>query len=129
MFSTAQIELPASGDAPDTESGVSRLLDTSGQVLAGMPPFLSIVPVAGPAVFVYVGFGVVLLLLLVPPLALLATLAGVALIVAAALVALVALVVALVRAPFLLVRLLCVRRPGRVSLPVPHVRTVRIRRA
>ena len=85
-------------------------------------------PVRGTAVFVYVGFGVVLLLLLVPPLALLATLIGVALVVTAALVVLVAPAVAIVEAPFLLVRFLRARRLGHFSLPVPHMRKVKVRR-
>ena len=85
-------------------------------------------PVAGPAVSVYVGFAVVLLLLLVPPLALLATLMGVALVVATALVVLVGLAVAIFRAPFLLVRFLRGHRPAHFSLPVPHMRNVKVRR-
>jgi hypothetical protein len=129
MLSTALIEPSVSGDAPDTQLGASGLPDNAGRLLAGLPPLLSVVPVAGPPVFVYVGFGAVLLLLLVPPLALVATLAGVALVVAAALVALVVLVAIIVKAPFLLVRHLRGRRLDHLSLPVPHVRKVRVRRA
>ena len=124
MTATALIEPPASDDAPDSRPGASHLLDP-GQLLAGLPPLLSVVPVAGPAAFVYVGFGAVLLLLLVPPLALLVTLAGVALVVTAALVALGVVAVAIVQAPFLLARRL---RGRRFSLPVPHVRSVKVRR-
>ena len=76
-------------------------------------------PVAGPAVFVYMGFGVVLLLLLVPPLALLATVVGVALVVLAG---------AILEASFRLVRLLRGHPLGHFSLSVPHIRTV-VRRA
>ena len=123
MTATALIEPPASDNAPDTKPSASHELDS-----AGLPPLLSVVPVAGPAVSVYVGFGVVLLLLLVPPLALFATLMGVALVVAAALVVLVALAVAIFRAPFLLVRFLRGHRLGHFSLPVPHMRNVTVRR-
>ena len=98
------------------------------QLQAELPPLLSVVPQAGPPVFAYAGFGVVLLLLLVPPLTLLVTVMGVALVAAAALVALVALVVAIVEAPFLLVRSLRGHRLGHLSLPVPHVRKVKVRR-
>ena len=52
-------------------------------LLAGLPPLLTRVPVAGPPVWVFVGFGGVLLLLLVPPLALVVTLMGVMLLAAA----------------------------------------------
>jgi len=114
MTATALIEAPASDNAPDTS--------------AGFPPLFSVVPVAGPAVSVYVAFAVVLLLLLVPPLALVATLMGVALVVATALVVLVALAVAILRAPFLLVRFLRGHRPAHVSLPVPQMRNVTVRR-
>jgi hypothetical protein len=124
MTASAFIEPPVRDTAPDRRSGASRLQD-AGQLLAALPPLLSVVPVAGPAVFVYVGFGVVLLLLLVPPLALLATLAGVAFVVVAALVALGVAVVAIVKAPFLLAR----RLPGRrFALPVQQVRSLKVRR-
>ena len=123
MTATALIEPPASDNAPDTKPSASHELDS-----AGLPPLLSVVPVAGPAVSFYVGFAVVLLLLLVPPLALLATLMGVALVVATALVVLVALAVAIFRAPFLLVRFLRGHRPAHFSLPVPHMRNVKVRR-
>jgi len=128
MTATALIEPPASDVAPDTAPSASHL-HHPGQLIAGLPPLLSVVPVAGPAAFVYLGFGVVLLLLLVPPLALLATVVGAMLVAATALVVLVALVVALVKAPFLLVRLLREHRPGHFSLPVPHVRKLKVRRA
>ena len=75
-----------------------------------------------------VGFGVVLLLLLVPPLTLVATLMAVALVVAAALVALVALAGAILAAPFLLVRRLRGHRLPHFSLPVPRVHKVKVRR-
>lgn len=123
MTATALIEPPASDNAPDSKPSASHELDS-----AGLPPLLSVVPVAGPAVSVYVGFAVVLLLLLVPPLALLATLMGVALVVAAAVVVPVALAVAIFRAPFLLVRFLRGHRPPHFSLPVPHMRDMTVRR-
>jgi hypothetical protein len=122
MNATTLIEPSASDGAPDTSSSASRLLD---QLQGGLPPLLSVVPQAGPPVFVYAGFGLVLLLLLVPPLTLLATVMAVALVVATALAVLVALIVAIVGAPFLLARRL---RGHRFSLPVPHLRTVKVRR-
>ena len=70
--------------------------------LPGVPPLLDLVPQAGPPVFVYAGFGVVLLLLLV---------AGAVLV-----------------APVLLVRGLRGHRPHRFSLPVPRVHRVKVRR-
>ena len=117
MSSTTLIESPVSGTAPETRPSSSSL-----------PPLLGVVPVAGPAAFVYVGFGVVLLLLLVPPLTLLVTVVGFALVVATALVALVVLVAAIIKAPFLLVGVLRGRRLGHISLPVPQVSNVRVRR-
>ena len=98
------------------------------ELLAERPPLFSFVPVAGPPVFVLVGFGVLLLLLLVPPLTLLATLVGVALLVAAAVVALAVLAGAIVAAPFLLVRRLREHPLPHFSLPVPHVGEVKVRR-
>jgi hypothetical protein len=96
--------------------------------LPGIPPLLDLVPQAGPPVFVYAGFGVVLLLLLVPPFALLATLVAVTLVVTASLVALTALAGALLVTPVLLVRGLRGHRPPRFSLPAPHVHRVKVRR-
>jgi hypothetical protein len=125
MTATALTEPPASDDAPDTQPSASHLLD---QLQAGLPPLLSVVPQAGPPVYVYAGFGVVLLLLLVPPLTLLATVVGVALVMAAALVALGVLAVAIVEAPFLLVRFLRGHRLRHFSLPVPHLRKLKARR-
>jgi hypothetical protein len=90
-------------------------------LLAGLPPLLSRVPTAGPPVWVLVGFGGVLLLLLVPPLALVVTLMGVALLAALAVAALVALIGAVVAAPFLLVRRLREQRLPHFSLPVPRL--------
>jgi hypothetical protein len=119
MTATALTEPPASADAPRA----SHLPDSGD-----LPPLLSIVPGAGPPVFVYMGFGVVLLLLFVPPITLVATLMGVALVVMAALVVLVALAVAIVEAPFLLVRFLRAHRLGHFSPPVPHMREVKVRR-
>jgi hypothetical protein len=104
-------------------TATSHQLDSGGP-----PPLLSIVPVAGPAVSVYVGFPVVLLLLLVPPFALLATLLAVALVVATALVVLVALAAVIVRAPFVLVRFLRGTRPAGFSVPVPQMRKVKLHR-
>ena len=74
------------------------------------------------------GFGVVLLLLLVPPLTLVVTLMGVALLAAAAVVALVALAGAILATPFVIVHRLRGHRLPHVSLPVPHVRNVKVRR-
>ena len=102
-------------------------LHDSDDPLAELPPLLSVVPVAGPPVFVYAGFGVVLLLLLVPPVTLLATLAGVVLLAAAALVALAALAGAILAAPVLLVHRLRGRPLGHFSLPVPRFRNVKAR--
>src|SRR4051794_7629041 len=119
MTTTALIAPPASGDARDIDAG---------DVQAGLPPLLSFVPVAGPDLFAYAAFGAVLLLLLVPPFTLLATLAFVAVVAAAALAALVALAAAILEAAFLLVRFLCDPRPGRISLSVPHVGHVKVRR-
>jgi hypothetical protein len=119
MTTTALIAPPASDDARDLDSG---------DVLAGLPPLLSLVPVAGPDLFAYAAFGVVLLLLLVPPFTLLATLAVVTLVAAAALAALVVLTAAILKAPFLLVRLVRDHRPAHFSLPVPHLGHVRARR-
>ena len=62
MNATPLIEPTASDGAPDTSSSASRLLD---QLQGGLPPLLSVVPQAGPPVFVYTGLGLVLLLLLV----------------------------------------------------------------
>jgi hypothetical protein len=46
MTTTALTEPPASAEAPDPR-------------LAGFPPLLDLVPVAGPPAFVLLGFGVV----------------------------------------------------------------------
>jgi hypothetical protein len=127
MTSTALIEPPGTADALGTRSHESHLPDF-GERQAGLPPLLSIVPQAGPALFVYVGFGVVLLLLLVPPITLLATLVGVALVVAAALATLVVVAVAVVRAPFVLVRVVRGHPLRQLSLSVPHIRPVKVRR-
>jgi hypothetical protein len=89
--------------------------------LPGIPPLLELVPQAGPPVFVYAGFGVLLQLLLVPPFTLLATLIAVALVVAASLAVLAALAGALLATPVLLVRGLRGHRLPRVSLPVQRV--------
>jgi hypothetical protein len=96
-------------------------LDDFDDLLAGLPPLLTRVPIAGPPVWVLVAFGGVLLLLLVPPLALVATLMAATLVVALALVALVALTGAIVAAPFLLVRRLREHRLPHFSLPVPRL--------
>jgi hypothetical protein len=119
MTPTALIAPPASGDARNVDAG---------DLQAGLPPLLSLVPVAGPDLFAYAAFGVVLLLLLVPPFTLLATLALVAFVAAAALAALVALAAAILEAAFLFVRFLRDHRPGRISLPVPHIGHVKVRR-
>ena len=127
MTATAFIEPSASDAAADSQSGPSAVLDSGGP-LAGLPPWLGLVPGAGPEVFVYAGFGVVLLLLLVPPITLLATLAAVAVVVAAALAALAVLVVAILRALFLLARLIRAHRLGHFSVLVPQVHNVKARR-
>lgn len=124
MTATALIEAPRSDDAPDARSRLSDLLD-SGTPLAGLPPLLRVVPVAGPPVSAYVGFGAVLLFLLVPPLALLATLVAVALVMGVALVLLVGLLFAIVKALALLVQHL---RRQRFSVTVPQVHRVKVRR-
>ena len=90
-------------------------------LLAGLPPLLTRAPVAGPPVWVLVGFGVVLLLLLVPPLALVVTLMGVALLMVLIFAALVALTGAVVAAPFLLVRRVREHRLPHFSLSVPRL--------
>ena len=56
-----------------TKPGESRMSDVD-ELLAEATPLLSVVPVAGPPAFVLAAFGAVLLLLLVPPLALVVTL-------------------------------------------------------
>jgi hypothetical protein len=127
MTTSTLIEPPRSADALGTQPRESHLPDF-GERVAGLPPLLSIVPQAGPALFVYVGFGVVLLLLLVPPITLLATLMGVALVVTAALAAVVLVAVAILRAPFLLVRFLRGHSLRQFSLPVPLVRKLIARR-
>ena len=125
MSTTALIESSVSHGALDIPPGAPH---DSDELLAGLPPLLTRVPVAGPPVWVFVGFGVVLLLLLVPPLALVVTLMAVALIVATAVVALVVLAGAIVAAPFLLVRRLREHRLPHVSLSVPRFRHVKARR-
>ena len=111
MTSTAPIEPPEFDDT-----------------LADLPPMLSVVPVAGPAVVVYVGFGAVLLVLLVPPIALVATFMVVALVLATAVVALVALAAAIVEASFLVSRVLRGHPLGDFALPLPHIHKLRARR-
>jgi hypothetical protein len=115
MTTTALIEAPEQFREP-------------GGPLAGLPPLLDLVPQAGPPIFVYAAFGAVLLLLLVPPFALLATLIGVALVVATALAMVAALAGAIIAAPVLLVRRLRGHRLPRYSLPVPRFERVKVRR-
>jgi len=91
------------------------------ELLAGLPPLLSRVPTAGPPIWVIVGFGGVLLLLLVPPFTLVITLMGVALLMVLTLAALVALIGAVVATPFLLVRRARSHRLPHLSLPVPRL--------
>ena len=98
------------------------------ELLAGLPPLLTRVPVAGPPVWVFVGFGGVLLLLLVPPLALVVTLMGVTLLALLALAALVALTGAIVAAPFLVVHRVRAHGLPHVSLPLPRLHHVKVRR-
>jgi hypothetical protein len=127
MTTTALIAPPANGDASGATAPGSHL-HHSGDLLGNLPALLSVVPEAGPPVFAYVGFGLVLLLLLVPPFTLLATLLAVALVVAAALAALVVLAVAILEVPFLLGRCLRRHRLGHFSLPVPSVRETKAHR-
>jgi hypothetical protein len=127
MTNSSLIEPPASDDAPDTQPAVSHLPD-HGEPLCELSPLLGFVPVAGPPAFVLASFGVVLLLLLVPPITLVATLMGVALVVAAALATLVVVAGAILRAPFLLVRYLRGHSLRQFSPPVPHVRKLNARR-
>ena len=105
-----------------------HLHDSDETLLAGLPPLLTRVPVAGPPVWVGVGFGVVLLLLLVPPLTLVATLMAVALLVVGTVVALISLAAAIVATPFLIVRRLRGHRLPHVSLTVPRFAKVKVRR-
>jgi hypothetical protein len=125
MSTTALIESSASHHARDTQPDA---LHDADDLLAGLPPLLTRVPVAGPPVWVIVGFGGVLLLLLVPPLALLVTLMGVALLAVTAVVALVVLTAAIVTAPFRLVRRLREHRLPHFSVSVPSLRHVKARR-
>ena len=127
MTSSSLIAPPRSADAPGTQPLESHLPDF-GERLAGLPPLLSVVPQAGPALSFYVGFGFVLLLLLVPPITLVVTLMAVALVVTAALAALVVVAGAILRAPFLLVRSLRGHSLRQFSLPVRHVRNLSARR-
>jgi hypothetical protein len=129
MTTTALMAPPASAAAPGAAQHAGSHVPDSDELLAGLPPVLGFVPQAGPPVFAYLGFGVVLLLLLVPPLALLATLVAAALIVAAACAALAVLAAAILKAPFLVVGLLRDHRPAHFSLPAPHVRVGKARRA
>jgi hypothetical protein len=105
-----------------------RESDASAELLGVIPPLLELVPQAGPPLYVYLGFGSVLLLLLVPPFALLATLAFVALVVATAIVVLIALAVALVKAPFVIARFVREHRLPHFSMPVLHISKVKVRR-
>jgi hypothetical protein len=117
MTSTTHIQSSASSDAADLDD-----------LFATVAPLLAVVPVAGPPAFALAGFGVVLLLLLVPPLALVATLVGVLLLGAAAVVAAVGLAAAIVAAPFWLARHLRGHRLPHLSVPVASFRSVRTRR-
>ena len=103
-------------------------LNDPDDLLAGLPPLLSRVPIAGPPIWVFVGFGGVLLLLLVPPLALVVTLMGAVLLVATAVAVLLALTGAIVAAPFLLVHHLREHGLPHVSLPLPRLHPVKPRR-
>jgi hypothetical protein len=113
---------------PATSHIAARTSPDSAELLSVIPPLFELVPQAGPALYVYMGFGIVVLLLLVPPFALLATLAVVALVVATALVVLIALAAAIIKAPFVLARFLRAHRLPHLSLPVLHIRRVRVRR-
>jgi hypothetical protein len=111
-----------------TPHSAPRESGDSAELLGVAPPLFELVPQAGPPLYVYLGFGVVLLLLLVPPFALLATLALVMLVAATALVVLIALAVALVRAPFVIARFAREHRLPRLSLPVAGFGKVGVRR-
>jgi len=124
MTASTLIEPPASDHAP----GRASHLPAPREPLGELPPLLGFVPVAGPPAFVLVGFGAVLLLLLVPPLTLLATVVALALVVATALVVVVALVVAILDAPFRVVRFVRGHRPH-FSPSIPELRKVKVRRA
>jgi hypothetical protein len=116
MTSTVLIESP------------EHLQDSDEPLLAGQSPLRVRVPVAGPPVWVGMGFGVALLLLLVPPLTLAATLMAVALVAVAAVVALVVLAGAILATPFVIVRQLRGHRLPHFSLPVPHFGDAKVRR-
>ena len=105
-----------------------ELLPEADEPAAGIPPLLSLVPQAGPPAFAVLAFGGVLLLLLVPPITLVVTLMGVLFLAAAALAALVALVAAVVAVPVVLVRHLRGHPLPHLSLPVPHLRSAKVRR-
>lgn len=113
---------------PATPHNAPRTSVDSAELLSVIPPLFELVPQAGPPLYAYMGFGVVVLLLLVPPFALLATLALVALVVATALIVLIGLAAAIIKAPFVLARVLRAHRLPHVSLPVLHIRKVRVRR-
>jgi hypothetical protein len=117
MTTTAHIEAPASYDAPVT-------LHDSDELLAGLPPLLTRVPVAGPPVWAMVGFGLMLLFLLVPPFALVVTLMGAVFLALLAVVAVLTLVGAILVSPFVVARHLRELRLPRVSLSVPRVHHV-----
>jgi hypothetical protein len=117
MTTTTHIDAPASSSA-----AVS--LHDSDELLAGLPPLLTRVPVAGPPVWAIVAFGLMLLFLLVPPFALVVTLMGAVFFVALAVVAVLTLVGVLLSAPFVLARRLRDYRLPRVSLAMPHLHNV-----
>jgi hypothetical protein len=97
MTSTAHIEAPASYDAPVA-------LHDSDEPLAGLPPLLTRVPVAGPPVWAIVAFGLMLLFLLVPPFALVVTLMGAFFLIVLAVGAVLALIGAILVSPFVIAR-------------------------
>ena len=105
-----------------------ELLPEADEPAAGIPPLLSLVPQAGPPAFALLGFGAVLLLLLVPPITLVATLMAVVFLAAAALAALVALAGAILAVPVVLVRRLRGHPLPHLSLPAPHLGQVKVRR-
>ena len=105
-----------------------ELLPEADEPAVGIPPLLSLVPQAGPPAFAALAFGGVLLLLLVPPIALVATLTGVLFLAAAAVAAVVALVAAIVAVPVVLVRRLRGHPLPHFSLPAPHLPSVKVRR-
>jgi hypothetical protein len=105
-----------------------ELLPEADEPAAGIPPLLSLVPQAGPPAFAALAFGAALLLLLVPPITLVATLTGVVFLAAVAFVTVLVLAGAILAVPVVLVRRLRGHPLPHFSLPVPHLGSVKVRR-